>query len=176
MRDEFSLRPLHTDDVAAVLSGFQSDPAMKRQGDVNDVKSSRRYVDIQLSAGRISWAIVNNSDTLIGLIGINLDQQNHNGWFYYWIHNNYRGRGLTSRAAATVANWALTTGNLHRLEMGHRIDNPHSAGVAKAAGFIREGMEREKFLVNGSRIDVVTYGRLKTDPFPSTDALPMKTD
>ena len=70
-------------------------------------------------------------------------------------------------------NWALTSGGLYRLELGHRLNNPASRGVALAAGFIQEGIEREKFLIDGQRIDVVTYGRLASDPIPRTEPLPI---
>lgn len=43
-----------------------------------------------------------------------------------------------SAAVATVADWALTAG----------------------------GCERGKFLIAGERVDVLTYGRLVTDPVP----------
>ena len=45
--------------------------------------------------------------------------------------------------------------------------------VALAAGFIQEGVERDKFLVAGERVDVLTYGRLVTDPSPATVLLPI---
>ena len=38
-----------------------------------------------------------------------------------------------------------------------------------------EGLEREKFLINGQRIDVVTYGRLASDPTPRIEPLPITT-
>lgn len=69
----------------------------------------------------------------------------------------------------TVANWALRSGGCERLELGHRADNPLSGNVAAAAGFKHEGRERAKFLVDGERIDVLTYGRLATDPWPTAD-------
>ncbi len=53
------------------------------------------------------------------------------------------------------------------------MNNPASAGVAAAAGFVREGVERGKFLIDGERIDVVTYGRLRSDPWPTTPHLPL---
>ncbi|WP_243409909.1 hypothetical protein [Ancrocorticia populi] len=46
--------------------------------------------------------------------------------------------------------------------------------VARAAGFIKEGTERGKFLIGGQRIDVDTYGRLRTDPFPDTAPLEVR--
>lgn len=72
-----------------------------------------------------------------------------------------------------MAQWALTERGLERLELGHRVNNPASGPVARAAGFVKEGSERDKFLVDERRIDVDTYGRLRTDPSPEVDALPM---
>ena len=85
------------------------------------------------------------------------------------MHAGFRGRGWTSRAAATVADWALSDLGLERLEQGHRVNNPASGAVAKAAGFVKEGTARGKFLINGERIDVDTYGRLRSDPWPTYD-------
>lgn len=61
---------------------------------------------------------------------------------------------------------------LERLELGHRENNPASGGVARAAGFVHEGTERGKFLLDGERHDVHTYGRLRSDPMPLTAQLP----
>ena len=93
------------------------------------------------------------------------------------MHGGHRGLGLTARATATVADLVLREapeeGGLERLELGHRANNPASGGVALAAGFVQEGRERAKFLVDGQRVDVLTYGRLRTDPWPASDPLPV---
>ncbi|MFZ2625005.1 MAG: GNAT family protein [Propionibacterium sp.] len=78
-----------------------------------------------------------------------------------------------ARAAATVADWAFTSRGLERLELGHRVNNPASGAIARHSGFVKEGTEREKFLVDEVRIDVDTYGRLQFDPTPSIDRIPM---
>lgn len=61
---------------------------------------------------------------------------------------------------------------LDRLELGHRMNNPASGAVARAAGFVQEGTERGKFLIDGERVDVLTYGRLRSDPGPAVPGLP----
>lgn len=81
-----------------------------------------------------------------------------------------------SRAAATVADWALAEGGLDRLELGHRVNNPASGAVARAAGFVHEGTERRRFLVDGERIDVDTYGRLRSDLAPRFEPIEMRVD
>ena len=63
---------------------------------------------------------------------------------------------------------------MFRLELGHRVNNPESGAVAVAAGFVKEGTERAKFLVDGERIDVHTYSRLRTDPWPEHVPLPIR--
>lgn len=81
---------------------------------------------------------------------------------------------LAAFASATVADWALTDGGLDRLELGHRVNNPASESVARTAGFVPEGLERRKLLVEGDRVDVLTYGRLVDDPWPTVARLPLE--
>nr|WP_027286787.1 GNAT family protein [Ruania albidiflava] len=161
-------------DVTAVLEAFQSEADMARQGDVTTRADAQQYVSrlIATDAPHEAWAVAEH-DTLVGLVCVTVDEENQNGWFWYWMTAAARGRGWTSRAAATVADWALTGRGLERLELGHRVNNPASGVVARRAGFIKEGTEREKFLVDGRRIDVDTYGRLRSDPWPVVEAIPM---
>lgn len=173
-RETVALRRLRMSDAAAVHEAFASAGDMARQGDVTTAEGAERYVARLLEAGSSheAWAIV-EADELIGLIGVTVDEENRSGWFWYWMTHRARGRGLTRRAAATVAEWALTERGLKRLELGHRADNPASGAVARGAGFVREGTERGKFLIDGQRIDVETYGRLRADPAPEFDTLPL---
>lgn len=162
------LRPLRDEDAEDVLDAFLSDPQMSRQGDVTDLASAQRYIAALTGDddGRLAFA-VDVGGHAVGLVGLVLDRRNLSAWFFYWMHPRHRGTGLMSRAARIVADWALTEGGMHRLELGHRRNNPASAAVARAAGFVQEGVEREKFLVDGQRIDVLTWGRLHSDPVTS---------
>ena len=166
------LRPLRASDAPAVLAAFAGDPQMARQGTVREVAEAQAYVGRHLAKDVIAVAVCDGSEALVGLVAIQVDRENLVGWFSYWMRADHRGLGWTTRAAATVADWALGPGGLERLELGHRTNNPASGAVARAAGFVREGIERQKFLVGDQRVDVHTYGRLRTDPAPSLDPLP----
>lgn len=159
------LRALAPTDAADVLAAFASDPGMARQGTVTTLAEAADYIEALLAKDH-GFAITDD-DRLVGLVGITVDRANRVGWFWYWMNASHRGRGWASAAATAVANWALTVGRLERLELGHRADNPLSGNVAGAAGFVHEGRERAKFLIDGERIDVLTYGRLKSDPWPT---------
>ncbi|HIY23613.1 MAG TPA: GNAT family N-acetyltransferase [Candidatus Brachybacterium merdigallinarum] len=169
-----TLRRLRAGDAAAVLDAFASHPDMARQGEVTSTDEAAQYVArlIAPDSPHEAWAVVDH-DVLVGLVCVSVDEANLSGWFWYWMTAAARGRGWTSRAAATVAEWALSERGLERLELGHRVNNPASGVVARHAGFVREGTERAKFLVDGERIDVDTYGRLRSDPRPAFVALPM---
>ncbi|MEQ6898836.1 GNAT family protein [Microbacterium sp. KR10-403] len=169
-----SLRRLCPDDAPAVLAAFESNEDMARQGDVSSLADAEAYVARLAAAGspHEAW-VVAAGDKLVGLVCVTVDEKNRNGWFWYWMTDAARGRGWTSRAAATVADWALTVRGLERLELGHRVNNPASGAIARHAGFVREGTERAKFLVDGRRVDVDTYGRLRSDPTPAYESLRM---
>lgn len=171
--DGWLLRPAVLDDAEAVAEAFAGDPKMARQGDVADVASARRYLEAltETSEDRSAWVAVDGAGPARALVGVSADPANRLGWFFYWCHRDARGGGVTRRAARAVADHALSPAGmrLERLELGHRVNNPASGGVATAAGFVLEGREREKFLVDGERVDVLTYGRLRTDPAPPRD-------
>lgn len=164
------LRPLRESDAADVLAAFDSNPDMIRQGNIVTLERAVSYVRKLIADEDCRpWAL-DLGGRLIGLVGVTIDTEHRSGWFWYWMHNDFRERSWMSRAAIGVANRVLDA-DLDRLELAHRTNNPASAGVAQAAGFVREGTERGKFLINGVRIDVATYGRLATDPVPAGQPL-----
>lgn len=166
----YRVRRVRAEDAEAVLDAFGSAADMARQGEVDDPASAERYVAWLTEPHRRGFAIVQPDDRLVGVVGVSIDEVNRSGWLFYWMHAAHRGRGATSHAVATVADLMLAAApegeGLERLELGHRVNNPQSGAVARAAGFVLEGREREKFLIDGQRVDVLTYGRLPGDPAP----------
>ncbi len=167
------LRRLRPDDASDVLAAFASSRDMARQGNVMTLGDAARYIETITASPREAWGL-DDDGRLVGVVGLDVDEANRNAWFWYWLHAETRGKGWMRRAAATVADWALSDRGLERLELGHRANNPASAGVARAAGFIHEDRERTKFLIESERIDVLTYGRLRTDPFPDVEHFEMR--
>lgn len=174
MEPSVTLRRVVPTDADAVFAAFRSNADMARQADVSTLADAERYVLRLIAADspHEAWAVA-DGDALVGLVCVTVDEGNRNGWFSYWMTDAARQRGLASRAAATVADWALTVRKLERLELGHRVNNPASGVVARRAGFVKEGTERAKFLVDGQRIDVDTYGRLRSDPSPPFEIIDM---
>ncbi|MGO1945505.1 N-acetyltransferase [Brachybacterium sp. JB7] len=173
-----ALRRVRESDATAILAAFSSAADMARQGNVSTLDQAHEMAAWLAAPSRHGMAIVETStDGLVGVVGVSVEPEDRLGWFFYWLAADARGRGVCGRAAATVANRALRPQaeggwDLERLELGHRANNPASGAVARAAGFVHEGTERAKFLIDGERHDVLTHGRLRTDPVPTTAELP----
>jgi RimJ/RimL family protein N-acetyltransferase len=82
----------------------------------------------------------------------------------YGLRAAYRGRGLTAHALRLVRDWALTTGGLHRLELGANRDNVASQKVALAGGFHADGVRAERLRnADGSYSDEVRFACLASE-------------
>jgi RimJ/RimL family protein N-acetyltransferase len=88
----------------------------------------------------------------------------------YWTAPEARGAGRTSEALRLVTAWCLGEGGCARVELTTDVDNVGSRRVAESAGFVLEGIVRQRSVVKGKRIDAALYSRLPTDPpAPATD-------
>jgi RimJ/RimL family protein N-acetyltransferase len=58
-----------------------------------------------------------------------------------------------------------------------RVENHGLAScrVASAAGFLAEGIERQKLRYGAERFDVQTHARLASDPYPAGSAFEFQT-
>lgn len=168
------LRVWRLDDAADLVAARASHLDLDRQmPPLPDQIAARRWIrERELDPWGFFFAVVLTDESggggrAVGQVALSrLDPPHGSAWLSYWLAGGVRGRGLASRAAATVADWALDVLGLHRLELGHRTDNLASARVAERAGFVPEGLEREKFCYDGVRHDVRVMARLVTDPRP----------
>lgn len=167
----FTLRPWHPADADAVRAAF-APPDMARQAGepMTADGAAERWLDARVAefgAGRgWSFAVTDRDDVLGNVAVSDVSRRHETGWVSYWTVERARGRGVASAAVGALAGWALTEGGLFRLELGHRTNNPASCVVARRAGFLVEGLERQKLRYDGERFDVELHARLATDPGP----------
>lgn len=167
-----SLRPWADSDVRAVREAFAA-PLMIRQfgsvppgPTVDDAAAAdwiaRRTAERAAGTG-YSWAVTGDG-ALLGCVAVSqLAPAHDGGWVSYWTLPAVRGRGVARASLRALTAWCFTDLGLHRLELGHRTDNPASCRVAGAAGFAVEGVQREKLRYDGVRHDVELHARLATD-------------
>lgn len=176
--DSIILRPWIDADAAALEAMNSAAPDLARQlaAPVRSVENARALIREQLvvDAERVSAAIEVGGEPVgnVSLTSIRrTGAQAGTAWVSYFSHAAVRGRGLVGRACAALCTWALTEHGLERLELGYRVNNPASAAVARAAGFVVEGLERGKLVYDGVRYDVEICARLATDPVPDVEGV-----
>lgn len=164
------LRPWTTDDLEALIAIYTSTPDLDWElpHPVTTLAQARDLVTgpFAWAEDRCPWAIVVGGEPAGHVAISHLGSRHRTGWVSYFSADAVRGRHLTGRAVAAACTWALSELGVFRLELGHRLDNPASGGVARAAGFVPEGIERSKLQYGERRYDVQTYARLATDPVP----------
>ncbi|MBD8101260.1 MULTISPECIES: GNAT family N-acetyltransferase [unclassified Plantibacter] len=174
MVDTF-LRPWDADDAQSLHAAFVENVDLAPQfghADLSTVQDAVQFIERALtsSESRLNWAVVRNG-SVVGNVGVSaIDRRHSTAWLSYWLIAGARGSGLATRAVRTVADHAFREG-LFRLELGHRVNNPASCGVATRAGFLAEGIERQKLAYGDDRFDVELHARLATDPAPDGDLL-----
>jgi ribosomal-protein-alanine N-acetyltransferase len=173
------LRPWRIDDATSLEAAFTVSGDLAAQLGAIELSTIARcetFITDNLASATVSRQnfAISVDGVAVGNVGIGSMEHRHGtGWVYYWISADARGRGLATRALASIADWAFTEQGLYRLELGHRTNNPGSCRVATKAGFAAEGVERQKLKYGTERFDVETHARLRSDAPPAL--LPLRT-
>ncbi len=171
--DGVVLRPWRADDLDDALAGSR-DPLVPRFTRVPP-DNSRENIEGHFGAqeqrrhegAELVFALADvDSDRFLGTISLlRLNWEEGVGEIGYWTAPWGRGRGATTTATRLLADWALRTLPFARIELMADVDNVASQAVAERAGFVREGVLRERWpLRNGKRVDQVIFSRLPSDP------------
>ncbi|PSK85030.1 RimJ/RimL family protein N-acetyltransferase [Murinocardiopsis flavida] len=77
-----------------------------------------------------------------------------------WLEPAAAGRGLATRAAEVIIDWAVRERGIHRVEWLVSAENTPSINVAKRLGMRREGVLRANYLYRGVRQDTEVWSVL----------------
>lgn len=81
----------------------------------------------------------------------------------YWLHPDFRGRGLMVDAVRLLGDWALSEQGLQRVEIRVATGNLRSQRVARAAGYVQEGTLRNAGFLADGRVDLIVFSRIRAD-------------
>ncbi|MET1005516.1 MAG: GNAT family protein [Propionibacteriaceae bacterium] len=174
---EVELRVWTRRDAAALKSAVAASADLSTEfggAHLDSVKACADFIDHYLgfrqeTGHNLAIAV---DDVVVGSVGLsNIERRHDTAWAYYWVARAHRGRGLATRALATMADAAFRELDLFRIELGHRVNNPASCAVATGAGFAVEGIERSKLRYGDLRFDAETHARLLTDRAPELTLL-----
>lgn len=131
---------------------------------VTDLESSRAYLQTYADkaaadAGRICG--IRADDTLVGAVILReMDVAQGMAEAGCWLEPAAAGRGLVTRAARALIDWAVDERGIHRVEWWCVAENAPSIAVARRLGMTRDGVLRESYLYRGERHDMEVWSVL----------------
>ena len=166
--DRLRLEPLvsaHVDVLDPLIRESRSElaPWMPWAAEYRGAEDLRAFV-----AGVESRRAVNPAETAfaifldsaaVGTIGLHAAGAHNLYSVGYWLGTRYTGRGIMTRAVDRVAEFAFDAHGIHRLELYTVVDNEKSRRVAERAGFIFEGILRNRLELGGRYLDAALYAR-----------------
>jgi ribosomal-protein-alanine N-acetyltransferase len=107
--------------------------------------------------------VLREDDTLMGAIGLTVNQEHERAEMGYWIGKPYRGNGYCTEAAKEVVKYGFTALGLTRIQATHFVQNPASGRVMEKIGMTYEGCLRQYVKKWGDFIDLKMYAILKAE-------------
>jgi ribosomal-protein-serine acetyltransferase len=111
------------------------------------------------------FAIFDAKDgTMIGGCGLNgIDQMNRRANLGYWVRTSHTGQGIAPAATVLLAKWGFEVLKLSRIEILVAVGNERSLRVAEKAGAKREGVLRNRIVINNKPYDAVMHSLIPGD-------------
>jgi len=105
-----------------------------------------------------------NSDSLIGCIGLEIDDIRHDfGEIGFWIGKPFWGNGYCTEAGMGLMDYGFSAMQLNCISGNHFSDNPKSGNVMRKLGMEYEGLLRQRKKKNGEYKDLCVYSVLRED-------------
>jgi len=112
----------------------------------------------------INFAVVlQDSDLLIGSMGISINNKLNEGEMGFWIGVDYWGNGYCTEAAKSVLHYGFSIRKLDRIYAFHFSDNDASGRVLQKIGMKFEGKRKKEYWHRGKLKDTVHFGIYKSD-------------
>jgi len=166
-----TLRPLQAQDAAPLFAMYSdvefmrywSFPVMRRFEQAVDYLAHRMQgaaVDIELV-----WAIeLSATHDAIGICSLfNVEMAAKRAEIGFGLQRPFWGHGYMSEAVRAVVGCAFDVLRLRRIEAEIHPGNEASARLLERLGFVREGLLRERWIVDGDVSDSAIYGLLRNE-------------
>ncbi len=133
------------EELRAEMEGMSSDLS-----DLNCAAEFRFFIQFQ--------------DKIVGTIGLkNISDMMLYGEIGYGVGEAFQGIGLGTSGLKLFAEKIFAETKLRKIIAYVAADNLASQRVLEKAGFIREGVCREHYIINGKPTDEILYGLLRSD-------------
>lgn len=124
---------------------------------------SSHQAKIEAGEMAIFAIILQESQKLVGAIGLEIVSRFQRAELGYWIGKPYWGNGYCTEAGRLVLEYGFSTLNLNRIHAHHFKRNPASGRVLQKLGMKHEGFARQHVKKWDVFEDIELYGMLKEE-------------
>jgi ribosomal-protein-serine acetyltransferase len=173
MSADVSIRPFRMEDADELFEAVRESigelsPWMPWCHSDYSISDARDWIGKKIAAfesrDEFHFAIVDGGGHLAGVCGLNgISRENRVANLGYWVRSSKSRRGIATRAARLLADWAFQNSGLHRLEILVAIRNLPSLRVAAKAGAVWEGVLRARLQNRGVSHDAVLFSIVHPD-------------
>jgi ribosomal-protein-serine acetyltransferase len=167
------IRPYRTEDAEKVFKAVRESisdllpwmPWCHAQYSLNE---SRSWLEMQVplfqSGDSFEFAIESADGRFLGGCGLNqIDRINLRANLGYWVRSSATRRGVATAAVRLLRNWGFQNTNLLRFEIVIAANNEASHKVAEKVGAFREGIARDRFLLQGVPHDATIFSFIRKE-------------
>ncbi|UOQ86552.1 GNAT family N-acetyltransferase [Gracilibacillus salinarum] len=98
---------------------------------------------------------------IVGTAGYNsLDWSNKIAYIGYWLGEDYQGKGIMTRVAGALTDYAINELNMNKVDIRAAAQNHKSRAVPERLGYVQEGSVRQAEWLYDHYVDHVIYGML----------------
>ena len=163
-----SLRRIQLSDKE-VITNLANNPAIAATTMRMPYPCSVEYIeswirkDLQLGGKDSGFFVISlkDSNEIIGVIGLEVEQENERGELGYWLGLDYWNKGYCTEAAEAMLDYGFNTLNLNRIWTFYIEGNNASGRVLEKIGMQHEGTLKKHIKKNGVFKDLEYYGRTK---------------
>ncbi|KKB37985.1 GNAT family N-acetyltransferase [Bacillus thermotolerans] len=100
----------------------------------------------------------------VGVASYNsLDWANKIAYIGYWLGEDYQGKGIMTKAAGALTDYAFQELGMNKVEIRAAVENKRSRRIPERLGFVEEGTIRQAEWLYDHYVDHVVYGLLKDE-------------
>ena len=159
--DTIYLRLMSPEDTDLIVKWRNSDAVRSRfiYQKLFTRQSHEEWIENMVNTGRVVQMIIcmKEDDTPVGSVYIrDIDNVHHKGEYGIFIgEETSRGKGIGTRAARLMVQYAFRELHLHRLFLRVFADNAQAIASYEKAGFSREAFLKDDVYIDGQYRDIV---------------------
>lgn len=129
-----------------------------------NVEDSREFIQGTLNgyaANKSMTTVILFHGEVVGVAGFNsINWSNRTAYIGYWLGEDYQGKGIITKVAKALTDYAFNHLNLNKVEIRAAAGNKKSRSIPERLGFTNEGSIRQAEWLYDHFVDHIVYGVL----------------